>query len=133
MIPPFNDDGYLPAGIHVATMGEVAARFGQESELRRAQMQSLGWLIDAARRAGVQRLILDGSFVTEKLEPNDVDCALLLGPGFPRDAEAEAELQEGLPFLNMHAVEEEAFAWLVDSFFATDRQGIPKGMIEVVL
>jgi hypothetical protein len=34
MIPPFNDDGYLPAGTHPATLDEVAARFGHESELR---------------------------------------------------------------------------------------------------
>jgi hypothetical protein len=96
-------------------------------------MQSLGWLIEVARRAGVQRLIIDGSFVTDKLEPNDVDCALLVKEGFPLNAEAEAELQDGLPFLNLHTIEDEAFAWLVNLFFATDRQGIPKGVIEVVL
>jgi hypothetical protein len=42
MIPEFNDDGYLPPGIHTVTLEEIAARFGQESETRRAQMQSLG-------------------------------------------------------------------------------------------
>jgi len=35
MIPPLNDDGYLPAGIHQATLEELADRFGLESELRR--------------------------------------------------------------------------------------------------
>ncbi len=52
MIPPCNDDGYLPPGIHPATLEEIAARFGKESELRQAQVQSLGWLVDLARRAG---------------------------------------------------------------------------------
>jgi hypothetical protein len=69
MIPHFNDDGYLPPGIHPATMAEIAARFGQESELRQAQMQSLQWLVDLARRAGVERIVVNGSFVTDKLEP----------------------------------------------------------------
>ncbi len=46
MIPAFNDDGYLPAGVHRATLEEVAARFGVETELRRVQVQSLGWLVD---------------------------------------------------------------------------------------
>jgi hypothetical protein len=41
MIPDYNDDGYLPPGIHCATLEEIAARFGQESELRQAQMESL--------------------------------------------------------------------------------------------
>jgi hypothetical protein len=38
MIPRCNDDGYLPPGIHSATLEEIAARFGQESELRQVQM-----------------------------------------------------------------------------------------------
>ena len=86
MIPPFDENGYLPPGIHPATLDEVAERFGQESELRRDQMESLRWLVDAARRSGAERLVINGSFVTDRPEPNDVDCVLLIGPGFPRDA-----------------------------------------------
>jgi hypothetical protein len=33
MIPDCNDDGYLPPGIHRATLDEIADRFGRESEL----------------------------------------------------------------------------------------------------
>jgi hypothetical protein len=55
-------------------------------------MQSLHWLLDVARRAGVIRLVVNGSFVTDKLEPNDIDCVLLIGPDFPRNEAAEAEL-----------------------------------------
>src|SRR5579883_3265109 len=107
MIPAFNNDGYLPPGIHSATLEEVAARFGRESELRQAQMESLRWLVDLARRAGVQRLVVNGSFVTDKLEPNDVDCVLLIGPDFPRDATALGELSAGLPFVNMELVDQD--------------------------
>lgn len=57
MIPPFDEHGYLPPGIHPATLDEVEACFGAESELRRVQMESLRWLVDLARRAGVLRLI----------------------------------------------------------------------------
>ena len=77
MIPDFNDDGYLPAGIHPATLEEIAVRFGQEPELRRVQMDSLRWLVDLAKRVGIQRLIVNGSFVSDKWEPNDIDCVLL--------------------------------------------------------
>ena len=58
MIPACNDDGYPPPGIHPATLEEIASRFGQESELRQVQMQSLRWLTDLARRAGVLRIVL---------------------------------------------------------------------------
>jgi hypothetical protein len=69
MIPPYNNDGYLPPGIHPATLEETAARFGQESELRQVQMESLRWLVDLSRRAGGKRIVVNGSFVTTKLEP----------------------------------------------------------------
>src|SRR5262249_47587111 len=109
MIPALNENGYLPAGIHEASLDEVEARFGQESELRRVQMQSLRWLVPIAKRAGAERLVINGSFVTDALEPNDVDCVLLIGPGFPTDAGAESELIAGLPFLEIDLVAIEDF------------------------
>jgi hypothetical protein len=82
MIPQFDEYGYLPRGIHRATIEEIAARFGSESELRRVQMESLRWLVELARKAPVQRFILNGSFTTDVAEPNDVDCVLLIGSDF---------------------------------------------------
>ena len=96
MIPAFVDNGYLPPGLHPATLDEIAKRFGTEPELRRVQMESLRWRVDLAWRAGAMRIVVNGSFATEAWEPNDVDCVLLIGPGFPRDAEAEEELLAGL-------------------------------------
>ena len=133
MIPEFNDHGYLPAGVYGATLEEIAARFGQQSELRQVQMESLRWLVDLARRAGVERLVINGSFVTDTIEPNDVDCVLLIGPDFPRDGEAEKELLAGLPFLDIQLVRQARFSMLVENFFATDRHMQPKGMVEVIL
>jgi hypothetical protein len=133
MIPEFNENGYLPPGIHPAPLEEVAARFGQESEFRQAQMESLRWLVDLARRAGVQRLVVNGSFVTDKLEPNDVDCVLLIRPGFPRNAAAEAQLLAGLPFVNMELADQDAFDKYTEAIFAKDRDLVSKGMIEVIL
>jgi hypothetical protein len=133
MIPPFNDDGYLPAGIHQATVEEIAARFGVESELRRVEMESVRWLLDLARRAGVRRLIINGSFVSDKLEPNDVDCVLLLDAAYPLDQAADEELDAGLPFIDMKRVGAFQFDLFVNDIFATDRDDVPKGMIEVLL
>ncbi len=132
MLPVLGEDGYLPPGLHLATMEEIAARFGQQSEMRRVQMESLVWLVDLSRRSGVQRIVVNGSFVTDKLEPNDVDCVLLVGAGFPQDESAEAELLSGLPFINMELVDQQAFEQFTEKTFATDRDLVPKGMIEVM-
>ena len=96
------------------------------------QMESLLWLVELARRAGVQRIVVNGSFVTDKLEPNDVDCVLLVAAGFPSDEAAAAELLSGLPFINMELVDQEAFEQFTERTFATDRDLVPKGMIEVI-
>ena len=133
MIPQLNDDGYLPPGIHRATLDEIAVRFGREPELRRVQMQSLRWLVDLAKRVGIQRIIVNGSFVTDKWEPNDIDCVLLRGHGFPLDQAADAELWEGLPFIQVVIVGQEDFDLYVEEIYATDRHANPKGMIEVIL
>jgi hypothetical protein len=133
MIPEFTDKGYLPAGIHRTTLEEIAARFVQESELRRVQTESLHWLVDLARHAGIERIIVNGSFVTDKLEPNDVDCALLGGPDYPRSAAAETELLAGLPFIEMHILGPGRFERFVETIFGTDRTLVPKGVIEIVL
>jgi hypothetical protein len=132
MIPPLDVDGYQPPGIHLADLDEIEDRFGRTSELRQVEMQSVRWLVEVAKHAGVQRIVLDGRFATAVLEPNDVDCALLIGPGFPKDATAEEELIEGLPFLDIHLVRQDGWEELVGVVFATDRRRHPKGMIEVI-
>ena len=133
MIPDFNEHGYLPAGIHRATLEEVAQRFGHQSEPRRVQMESLRWLCDLARQAGLRRLIINGSFVTDTYEPNDVDCVLLIEPAPRKNVEAEEEMLRGLPFLEIHLVEQDDFDFLTGMTFSTDRRLVPKGMVEVLL
>lgn len=132
MIPNFNEFGYLPAGIHSASLEEIESRFCQLSELRRVQMESVRWMVELAERAGAERIVLNGSFVTDIIEPNDVDCVLLAGRGFPNDYQAEAELRAGLPFLDIQIVGRKGFERLVNTFFASDRLNAPKGMVEVI-
>jgi hypothetical protein len=132
MIPAFTESGYLPPGVYGATLAEIATRFGQEPELRQSQMDSLRWLIDLARRAGVLRVVVNGSFVTDVYEPNDVDCVLLIGADYPKDAKSDAELQQGLPFIHAESLSQEAFDYYVNTVFGTDRLGTSKGMIEVL-
>ena len=46
---------------------------------------------------------------------------------------AVQELKKGLPFLNIQLVEQEDFDWFVARMFATDRAGVSKGMVEIIL
>ncbi len=132
MIPPFDDNGYLPPGIHQATLDEIEARFGRDPEVRRAEMESLRWLVHLATEAKVERVVINGSFVTDVEEPNDVDCVLLIGPGTLRDSEAYAELEDGLPFLEILLTEQADFEDMIENVFATDRSETAKGTIEVI-
>jgi len=132
MIPPYDEFGFLPPGVHPATLGEIEARFGRQSEIRRVQMESFRWMVELAVRAGVQRIVLNGSFVTDIMEPNDVDCVLLVGPDFPKDPIAEKELLKGLPFIDIALARQADFDEFVGEVFAADRLGSPKGMIELI-
>lgn len=132
MIPDFGERGYLPAGVHPATLSEVVERFGRGSEVREAQSQSLQWLMPLCKAAGIARWLIDGSFVTAIPEPNDVDCVLLQGPAYRRRSRAAGELRKGIPFLEIQVVSQKDFDFLAAIMFATDRNLVPKGLVEVI-
>ena len=133
MIPELDERGYLPPGVHSASLEEVIDRFGHASEQREAQAASLKWLIAQCDRAGITRLLINGSFVTDKVEPNDVDCVLLQGPAYSAHSAAAAELRQGLPFLELKIVTEADYEFFKDVLFASDRDMIQKGLIEVLI
>jgi hypothetical protein len=132
MIPQFDESGCLPPGIHLANLDEIDARFGQSSELRRVQMESIRWMIDLARQAGAERIVLNGSFVTDIIEPNDVDCVLLFPPGKRVNPSAFGHLRAGLPFLDIALGGPKRFAYFTSRVYESDRFGAAKGMIEVI-
>lgn len=80
MIPPLNDDGFLPPGRWGAALDEVRDRFASGPTPRRAEVwaefeQALALLRSAVR---VSRVWLGGSFLTSKAEPGDVDAVFLI-------------------------------------------------------
>lgn len=142
MIPPFNEIGLLPPGIHQASWSEFAERYGGTT-WRDRLLIGLKAAVDNLRRAGCRTVYVDGSFVTAKEFPNDfdacweeigvdpwvLDAALLtfdpgratqkakyLGEFFPASSIADAN---GSPFLE---------------FFQTDKAtGRRKGIIAIDL
>src|SRR5713226_3294541 len=78
-------DKVLPPGIHDCTMDEVEAMFGrfQRSDRRIHLSKRLRSFIDDARQSGiVAAVIVDGSYVTAKQEPDDVDLIVVLRGDF---------------------------------------------------
>jgi hypothetical protein len=69
---PFTASGDLPAGIHRATLRETLDRFGTGSPKRKVRALRLERIYRLASKTGhLARLVVFGSFVTAKPEPND--------------------------------------------------------------
>ncbi len=62
----------LPPGIHRATWVEIEGRYGKTAR-RRAMLRGLVEAIGALKSSGCARVYLDGSFITDKVEPGDFD------------------------------------------------------------
>lgn len=80
-IPDFNELGLLPEGLHTATLDEIRQRFGRPtlSNRRYELFQGLRELLDElAGSQIVDHIIVNGSFVTEKQDPGDIDLIVAL-------------------------------------------------------
>ena len=73
MIPAFEVDGNLPAGIHWATWQEFRERFATTPHRTRL-ITGLKAALDSLRRAGCRTAYIDGSFVAAREEPHDFDA-----------------------------------------------------------
>jgi len=82
-LPDLKRNGDLPTGVRRATLEETLARFGGGTRQRRLCAGRLRHVYDLARRTGhLHRLVVFGSFVTSKPEPNDVDVVLVMTDDF---------------------------------------------------
>ncbi|HAJ61868.1 MAG TPA: hypothetical protein DCP31_23700 [Cyanobacteria bacterium UBA8543] len=73
MIPEFDENGNLPPGIYWATWEEFTDRFGATPRRLRL-INGLKLAMEQLQAAGCQIIYIDGSFVTEKLNPGDFDA-----------------------------------------------------------
>ncbi len=91
--PEFNKCGDLPEGIHAASLEDVLHRFALTPR-RAVTARRLERIYRLARSTGhLARLIVFGSFITAKIEPNDVDIFLLMDDSFDvRQVSPEASL-----------------------------------------
>ena len=79
----FNEQGDLPSGIHQAALPEVIERFGTTTPRRQVLALRLERIYKLAYATEhLARFIVFGSFITNKLEPNDVDVFLVMEDTF---------------------------------------------------
>ncbi len=143
MLPPFNERGDLPVGIHPATLDEVAERFGSGA-VRQARLRTLRHIhLLAAATGHVERFLVFGSLVTSKGEPGDVDIVIVMGEAFeleqaPREARtvfshADADARFGASvFWVRRGILPDAELPAFVEFWQTRRDGLKRGIVEVI-
>jgi predicted nucleotidyltransferase len=143
-LPDFNEVGDLPEGVHRATVDEVAARFGGQSARRHPITERLLRIHQTAAATGkLDRLIIFGSYVSNKQSPNDVDIVLVMRDDFEL---ADCDAETGKLFEHGQAeIEFEASVfWIRPALLVSDtldefiaywqikRDGARRGIVEVI-
>jgi len=139
-IPALQESGELPLGEYQASLDEIETIFGTSTDRRKLLMRGLR---EAARNfeiSGVKILWIDGSFITDREEPNDIDGCWeytstvdieKLDPVFLGSRD-EMKNKYGLDFFIANIIE--AGSGLpFPKFFQVNRDGDSKGIIFVIL
>lgn len=136
-------DGVLPPGVHDCTIAEIKARFGVYSlgssrwEFARKLEE---YLTEARSTSIVAWVAVDGSFVTDKPDPNDVDVVIALSQElaldrpvrpFEYNLASRRRVQQRFPFDVLVAAVGSPKLSEHMAFFQTDRDGRPKGILRV--
>jgi hypothetical protein len=138
MIPNHNKWGCLPPGIHRATLKEFSDRFGASTTERRELMANFLQLLRLLERqkSHVLRVLVDGSFVTSRPSPGDMDIIIILARDFDYDTPEAIRLRSVKADLNIHlfSLSEENPGEIrrLVSFFGHDRDQRPRGLVEVI-
>jgi len=139
MIPDFNKHGNLPAGIYRASIDDIEKRFGLNSKKRISLFSTFNNFLELIMpfKTNIKQIILDGSFVTTKENPGDIDCIILIKDNTRFTPEIVDKLVNAKKLYNIHLfIREERnikeYKKLLD-LFSKDRDLKLKGVIEVVL
>ena len=135
-LPEFNVRGTLDKGVHTCKSEEFFERFcyGKDT-IRSNYKEVLEQLFALAVNRNAGSVIIGGSFVTSKQEPNDLDCIMTV----PNDECCTLQTNELLVMdgceLDITIINESKkdtiYAFL--NMFSKDRYLLDVGMVEVVL
>lgn len=145
-IPEFGEDGWLPDGHWAATWEDIQTRFGGEpGGKRRLLMDRLTDWRDSLRGYQISgTLILDGSFVSAKERPGDIDAIFVSDVDSMEVIATEPKAAHRLSHVRMKdsgfgdlfyftetAVREFPALCRLDGFDVDSRTGTSKGVLRV--
>jgi hypothetical protein len=125
-MPPFNELGYLPPGVYEISWKDLMERFATNQRRQRI-ITGLAAALRKLAIAGCTRVIIGGSFISAKEEPNDFDAYYdnfgldfdLLDPLFVEDIDSQSDVFYGELFPTIG----------YDRFLQTDKVGNPRGVV----
>ena len=86
-IPPFNQHGLLPPGIHPASLKEIVEKLGFSPKRQDLIEQGLRPVVERLKALGVHEVYLNGSFATARPSPRDIDGYVLTTVGAALEVE----------------------------------------------
>ena len=134
-LPALRADGSLPPGIHHASLSEVFNSFPSTTTRRQALNQALTFCMATIQRLRLaDQIALDGSYITAKPDPSDVDMVVLT-PGIYQLAGEQRYSAEGID-MNLLDIQfahdmSDFQGWL--AFFSTTRNLTPKGVVVLIV
>ena len=139
MIPNFEDNGKLPAGVHWCSMADIEDKLSF-SQKRLDLIDGLKKVVSSLQKAGCKNIYIDGSFCTNKSEPGDIDgCWDLTGVDPTKlapellvfdDGRKSQKDKFGCEFFPANSIAEPPNVLFID-FFQKDRDGDKKGILGI--
>jgi Family of unknown function (DUF6932) len=134
-IPAFEEStGLLPPGDHEATLAEIKARFCWNYRRREIYM-GLEYVTGELRSHQVEHIWVDGSFVTSKQNPRDVDVAYGVPIGVDPDDWgwlAPARRHDLKRLRRVDLLPDWPGQPSIYDFFCQDRDGTKKGIVRLM-
>ena len=135
VLPKLNENGELPPGEHECEVHEIDSAFGSSNERRAHLMKGLKNALGNLGAAGVKRVFVDGSFTSDKAEPNDIDGCWdyeesvdidLLDPVFLDESRSDMKKKYGVDFFLYLRSSRATLVYRSHSFFRKIEMVSPK-------
>lgn len=142
-IPSLTPEGLLPAGVHTCSIAEIEDRFGRfnRSDRRIGLTAKFREFIEELKSTClVTWVAVDGSYVTDKAEPDDIDLVVALEPNHDFSQElapahynaiSRRRVKRRYGFDVLVAPEDSAAIQSHLAFFQRTRDGRVKGILKV--
>jgi Family of unknown function (DUF6932) len=133
MIPKRRRDGTLPPGVHQATIDEVMSAFPPSNQQRQILNDSLQRVAEELQKLDPSLIIfINGSYVTHKAEPNDVDMLIVTMRFSARRIINHLDQVCPVEVVSIDITVEPSLPSVVFDLFTETRRGRHKGIIQLV-